>query len=271
MDAKICGLFSYPLKSGQALTHTAIELGIEGLLGDRRYALVDHTGHFLSQRRHPKMALLKLVEQNEREVNLHWQDQEVKLAHQGREAEIHIWSDRVDSLDFGLADAISCLPRGARLLKVNPQKLRFVSSKYAPRQKVPFAFADGFPLLVTSHSSLEKLNATIIAQGGESRSMECFRPNVVISGWPPFLEDRIRGLRLKSSGAEILTPKPCQRCKITTVNQQSGEIVDNEPLRSLRLLSTERGVKGVVFGQNGYLSTHEKLQVSLGDIVEAIF
>ncbi|MDX1657088.1 MAG: MOSC domain-containing protein, partial [Candidatus Competibacteraceae bacterium] len=104
-------------------------------------------------------------------------------------------------------------------------------------------FADGFPLLLISQSSLEDLNARL----DRALPMERFRPNIVVSGCQPYAEDDWKMVRL---GEILVHPvKPCARCAITTVDQQRGEVAGKEPLRTLA--GYRRGDKAkVLFGQN---------------------
>ena len=59
MTVTITQLYSYPIKSCAAIEHQTITLNQLGLKGDRQLMLVDENGLFLSQRKHPKMALIK--------------------------------------------------------------------------------------------------------------------------------------------------------------------------------------------------------------------
>jgi uncharacterized protein YcbX len=78
--------------------------------------------------------------------------------------------------------------------------------------------------------------------------MNRFRPNIVVEGLEAFEEDRVAELTL---GSVALRPvKPCTRCAITTTDQESGQRVGDEPLRTLRTYRLDRQLKGVAFGQN---------------------
>ena len=54
----LSGLFVYPVKSLGGVSLPAAQVTARGLRHDRRFMVVDETGRFLSQRRHPDMALL---------------------------------------------------------------------------------------------------------------------------------------------------------------------------------------------------------------------
>ncbi|MFO7846911.1 MAG: MOSC domain-containing protein, partial [Balneolaceae bacterium] len=52
-------IFTYPIKSLGGIRLEEATLEERGLKYDRRWMLVDKKGKFLSQRKHPKMALLQ--------------------------------------------------------------------------------------------------------------------------------------------------------------------------------------------------------------------
>jgi uncharacterized protein YcbX len=76
-------------------------------------------------------------------------------------------------------------------------------------------------------------------------SMDRFRPNLVFSGGEAYAEDQFKQLQIGE--VEFQVVKPCARCVLITVNQQTGE-KGKEPLATL---ATYRTVNNkVYFGQN---------------------
>jgi uncharacterized protein YcbX len=103
------------------------------------------------------------------------------------------------------------------------------------------SFADGMPYLIIGQSSLDELNSRLESPVPMNR----FRPNLVFSGGEPFLEDQLRKIQIGSVPFQIV--KPCARCVLTTVDQDTGE-KGKEPLKTL---ATYRTVNNkVMFGQN---------------------
>ena len=76
--------------------------------------------------------------------------------------------------------------------------------------------------------------------------MARFRPNLVLRGAIPWAEDGWRRLRI--GPLEIAIAKPCDRCVVTTTDQETGERRGKEPLRTLATF--RRTDRGVLFGQN---------------------
>ena len=93
--------------------------------------------------------------------------------------------------------------------------------------------------------------------------MERFRPNILVGGEEPHEEDTWRRFtigRMRFSGVKL-----CTRCKVTTLDQESGiRDRDREPLRTL---ATYRHLKDkVYFGLN--VIHHGTGRISVGDPVE---
>ena len=54
--------------------------------------------------------------------------------------------------------------------------------------------------------------------------------------------------------------KPCKRCKIVTINQDTGEIIEpKEPLATLTRLKFSDEIYGAFFGQNAILLSNQEL------------
>jgi uncharacterized protein YcbX len=123
------------------------------------------------------------------------------------------------------------------------------------------SFADGFPVLLAAQGSLDDLNTRL----KQPIPMRRFRPNLVIDGPEPWAEDHWRRIRI--GGVVFRLPKPCSRCAVTTVDQESGERLDHrEPLRTLALF--RRTHDGVMFGQNMIPETFGR--VAVGDAVAVL-
>lgn len=66
--------------------------------------------------------------------------------------------------------------------------------------------------------------------------MNRFRPNIVVSGCAPFEEDHwlrlTAGTAAGGSGVDLESVKPCSRCAVTNVEQETGQ-TGPETLRTL--------------------------------------
>lgn len=225
--------------------------------------VVDETGHFLTQRTLPTMALINVAL---REGYLSVTSRGVGeltipfLISRSTKLRVNIWDDSLDAIDVG-QDAASwfteLLGLRCRLVQMPEKPERVIDRKYAP-QNSPVSFADAFPLHLISQMSLEDLNARLAVPVPMNR----FRPNLVIDGTSAFEEDTWRSLQIGSVSFRVA--KPCARCTVPTVNQDTGE-TGKEPLRTLSTYRT-RDSK-VYFGQN---LVHEGRGIlKVGDIAHA--
>ena len=256
------GVHVYPIKSCGGISLEDADLGATGLVHDRRWMLVDEEGGFMSQRRHPRMALISPLIAPDRLVvgAPGMPDLEVPLEGEpeGR-IDVEVWGDAQRGAPVGgYADRWFGRFLGARcrLVRKPDDDVRPVDSAYA-RSGDQTSFADGFPLLLISEASLDDLNARLESPIPMNR----FRPNLVVRGCNPYAEDGWGELRIGATAFRVA--EPCPRCAITTVDQGSGER-GKEPLRTL---ATYRKVEGeVLFGRN--LIHTSQGTVSVGDPVE---
>ncbi|HEV2744537.1 MAG TPA: MOSC N-terminal beta barrel domain-containing protein [Rubrobacter sp.] len=258
----LSGVYVYPIKSCGGISLPGADLGATGLLHDRRWMLVDEGGKFMSQRRHPRMALIspRFTPDCLLASAPGMPDLEVPL--EGEPAEhidVEVWGDLQRGAPVGgYADRWfgGFLGVPCRLVRKPDDDVRPVDSAYA-RSGDQTSFADGFPLLLISEASLEDLNGRLESPVPMNR----FRPNLVVRGCGPYAEDGWREIRI--GAATFRVAEACPRCAITTVDQESGER-GKEPLRTL---ATYRKADGEVwFGRN--LIHTSPGAVSVGDPVE---
>ena len=237
----IAGLFIYPIKGcgGYSLSTCRIVPG--GLENDRRYMIVDEKGRMLTRREEARLAWIELsTSKSGFAVALSRASQQketppLSLPRNAEEApedfsdwiESSVWKDKPHALHHpeGSRWLSRALGRDLRLVYLPPASLRQVNPERAqPGDLV--SFADGYPLLLTSESSLSDLNSRLdIAIG-----MERFRPNVVVTGSESFAEDTWAAVTL--GGVPCVLPKLCDRCVVTTVSEGSGD-KGKEPLKTL--------------------------------------
>jgi uncharacterized protein YcbX len=88
--------------------------------------------------------------------------------------------------------------------------------------------------------NLADLNSHLASNGSAALPMNRFRPNVVLSGVAegPWADDSWGNVAV--GGAQLSYVKPCDRCKVTTINQETAE-EGQEPLNTLRDFRWEIG------------------------------
>ena len=242
----LTSLYVYPIKSVGGIALREARLDSRGIEHDRRWMLVDENGKFMSQRKHPRMALIStrltsdsLIAEASEMPKLH-----LPLQPEGSsDLEVQIWSDVVRAVPVrdGAGEWFSTfLGVPCRLVYMPDETVRRVDQEYATAGDL-VGFADSFPLLLISQASVDDLGKRL----GKEVPVNRFRPNLVVEGCEPFDEDGWRGLRIGEVSFRVA--KPCSRCSIVMTDQNSGER-DREVLAAL---SGYRQVgRDVLFGQN---------------------
>lgn len=263
---RVAALYHYPVKSCRGIALEAARITPYGLERDRQWMVVDGDGVFLSQRRLPAMALIEAALSDNALLLRAPGMAEIVVpeAQAVRPLAVRVWDDGVTARDAG-DDAAAWLSdylrQPCRLAALGPELRRPVDPDY-DRHDTQVAFSDGFPFLLLSQASLADLNSRL----ARPLPMNRFRPNIVVSGCPPYAEDGWKTLRIGEALFHVV--KPCSRCAITTTDQMTGR-VGKEPLRTLA--SYRRGAGGkVYFGQNLIHETrHGVLRVGDGVAVLA--
>lgn len=279
MDLRVSSLYRYPVKSMGAVTLQQVKVDRFGIEKDRRWMLVDGRGKFLTQREIAKMTLLDVTEY--RSIEGDWgltiqTAQNIVLPEQCEQAvsfsvdkhfakneslSVEVWSDTCEGKvadDFINQWLSLVLDIPCRLVFMEDTCYRNVDKEYAKNNET-VSFSDGFPLLLTTDSSLAAFNQHLTSP----IEMLRFRPNMVISGNHAFAEDGWK--RLRVGGVVFCVVKPCSRCAIPTINRLTGE---KEP-SVFKALKQHRSIgREVYFGQN--LLAMNAGVVSVGDEVAII-
>ncbi len=271
----LSGLHLYPVKSLRGLRLETAEIDALGLVGDRRFLVVDATGKFLSQRTVPRMAriatslsadTLTLAAAGHGTVSVpRAADPAARLL------TVSVWSssglraeDCGDDVSAWLA-AFLGVP--CRLVRAGAAFDRPVNKPGKARPGDRVGFADAYPLLALGEATVADLNDRLAAAGEEPVPLDRFRPNLVFAGTAPFAEDtwprfRVGPVVFRAGG-------PCARCIMTTTDQLTGER-GREPLRTLATYRRDaRDPTDVNFGQNLFIESAAG-PLRVGDPVEPL-
>jgi uncharacterized protein YcbX len=254
---RLAAIHTYPIKGCHRLDHDGARVEPWGLHGDRRWMVVDEDGVGVTQREVPALALIR-PEPRPGGVLLRAAgrpDLTVPEPADGEGLPVRVFSYHAPAAarvaDAGAAAWLtSALDRKVRLVWLgDPTARRVPDAKFSePADRV--SFADGFPLLLTSTASLDAVNDALLASGSHEAPlpMSRFRPNLVVSGSRrPWQEEEWTGRRLRIGAAVFRVARPCPRCVVTTVDQETAE-KGPEPLRVLAAIHSVD--KKLLFGQN---------------------
>jgi len=189
-NVTLSGLYVYPIKSCAGISLERSELSVTGLRHDRRWMLVDETGEFMSQRAHPRIALISTRLAPECLIVSAPGMPELEISLQqmtGNLIDVRVFGDtNRGALVGGEADRWfgEFLQFPCRLVHKPDDDLRLIDSLYAESGD-QVSFADGFAFLLISEASLEDLNGRL----EDTLPMNRFRPNFVIKGCGPYAED----------------------------------------------------------------------------------
>jgi uncharacterized protein YcbX len=236
----------YPLKSARGIALAESEVDEFGLRYDRRWMVVDDAGMFLTQRTHPRMALIKPSIAD----SLLWMDAPVMPPLKtpldppaAVSTEVSVWGDVCSATWLGKRAAdwfTEFLGIPCSLVHMPDDVVRPANPAFAPAG-TKVSFADGYPFLLISEESLADLNCRL----SRPVPMNQFRPNLVVVGGGPYAEDGWKSIEI--GGLPMRVVKPCSRCVVTTTDQ----ITTDRAKEPLQTLATYRRVNGqVMFGQN---------------------
>lgn len=127
------------------------------------------------------------------------------------------------------------------------------------------SFASEGQVLIVSQESLEELTESVPVHVRKKLNFDCFRPNLIVKNCPMYSEDHWGKFLINNVFFEGI--KKCDRCRMTTINQQTDEFdKDCEPLNTLRK-KHGNGTKGF-FGllavrlNNGLIRIGDKIRVN---------
>lgn len=219
---RITELWIHPVKSLAGEQVQEVEVEPWGPAGDRRWALVDEAGEKVTAREEPGLLGLRASQVDEDTIRIHDRDggsilvdtplgvPPVPVSHsrQGFAAPAD------EDVNWWIADRVG---RPLRLVWQEDPTVRRVSGAHGGLDGDTLSLADAGPLLLTSESSLARLQEWV---GPEPvLSMRRFRPNVVVDGGEPFEEDGWATVRL--GGVELRTAETCDRCVMATIDPET--------------------------------------------------
>jgi uncharacterized protein YcbX len=252
MSLTVTDLYRYPVKSCRGEQRVTAPVEPWGLAGDRRWMIVDRSGEVLTAREYPRLVLVTpfLTGGGIRLTGPDGPDLTVRAPAGDGLIPVAVFQSRLLAAPAGAAaDAwfSSVIGEPVRLVYLDDPTRRRPNPDYS-RDGDRVSFADGYPLLLTTESSLAELNEAIAAGPLATEGplpMRRFRPSVVVAGAGPWAEDGWRRLRIGE--VTFRAVKGCDRCVLTTIDPDTAA-TGKEPIATLA--RTRRWDGKVWFGMN---------------------
>lgn len=258
-SARLAALHLHPIKSCGTLQVEQAELVDTGLDLDRAWMVTDPHGEMLTQREHPRLALVQpslrgseLVLRAPGMLALHLRVDTVEAA-----TRVRVWDDIVRAFDMGALAAqwfSDYLGVAARIVRFDPDEERLSEPRWTSGLRAQAAFADGFALLVANAASLADLNRRLQADGHEPVTMARFRPNLVLEGLPAWEEDHLHEIDIASAHGTVTLrlAKPCVRCTVPDVDPATAATGHAVADTLARFRADPRMNGGLTFGVNAF-------------------
>ena len=263
--ARVAGLACYPVKGCRGVQLDSARVVATGLEWDRQWMIVDDDDRFITQRTHPRLAVIRpAIMPGALQLDAPGQPTlRVPLDGPRGFRRVVVWNDSCESGDEGDAAARwleAVVGESVRLVRATPG-MRHANRMWTGELMSPVTFSDGFPILVTNAASLEWVNARLPGPV----PMDRFRPNIVVDGLEAFAEDRIAELTIGPVTLRFV--KPCMRCSVPSIDQLTGEqAVD--PVAVLRPTRFDRALKGITFGENAVIVEGVNATIAVGSDVQ---
>jgi uncharacterized protein YcbX len=275
--ATVSALTLYPIKSCAGMAVLEATVTIAGLsahgVHDREWMVVNERGQFLTQREHPRMAVVTpQVEAGALHVSAPGVAPLVLSLHapDGPQLAVQIWDDVVTAADCGDGAALwfsHVLGSACRLVRFRRDVVRPTSTKWTGGVAAEARFADAYPLLLIGTASLADLNRRLCANGRAPLPMDRFRPNLVVDGIEAYEEDYLQAL---VAGSLVIKPvKPCARCPIPSIDQATG-VHGPDPIDILLTYRANPRMDGAVcFGMNCIVTAGAPGLLRVGQPIDA--
>ena len=225
-------LFVYPVKSCKGIKVSEVELSPTGFLDDRNWMVIDEAGVFVTQREHPKLALVEPTLTADELILKAPGMQDLAVPRKtcsSQSRDVELFGEKIPAIIAGdepsswfsdyLGGHFSFVSRDQRFLRKG-------GVQYPSRDDAPTSFVDNYGILVVSEASRADLNSRLAS----GVPMNRFRPNIVIEGVDAYGEDYFA--RAYVGDVALRFVDVCYRCNMTTIDQDKAEF-GHEPPQTL--------------------------------------
>ena len=266
--SEVVSLRVYPIKSCRGFEVKKTSLRMHGLELDRRWMFVDaKTREFLTIRQIPEMTLIRpTVSEDEKDlvirvvaeiedevgkgeadlidpVRIPLYPDATYLENHTTLEQVMIWNIQTDGYVYGSevnAGFSRFLNRDVALVYKGPtpRVLRGNGDPARLGREQSTNFPDLYPAQIASLASINELNKRLVKVGDEPITIERFRPNIIIKGNAPWVEDTWKTVRISRPGGndDVLDfdiVARCARCQVPNVNSDTASKHPRQPWDTL--------------------------------------
>ncbi|GMR30606.1 hypothetical protein PMAYCL1PPCAC_00801, partial [Pristionchus mayeri] len=243
--ARVESLHVYPVKSCRGITVDRWSLSSSGLSFDRLFSIVSSDVTLTQKRVRRLCRIVPRIDLDSTTLFLRSEDDDNEIeippissteenGRVGSAASNLVCTSNIQTRDVGGASVSAWL---SDQLDFPACVLRRVESGVSSPDR---SFSNDSPYLLVSYSSATVISASIGMDVQEYCSR--FRPNIVVSGLPPFIEDDAEQIEIDGHVFEVVGK--CVRCEMICIDQATG---DKDPAALLALRESRRG-EGITFG-----------------------
>lgn len=234
----VASLHIYPIKSTAGMAVDMADVRPGGLRADRRWMVVDPSGHKLTAREHRRMLHVHAEPGCGGGLELAYRDGRlapITVSRPTQAPDVAVDLSRLDvatsatrAADDWITEAIG---HPARLVWLDDPTRRPVGVDHGGGPGEALSMADAGPVHLTTRASLNRLNDWLTETGEPPIPISRFRSNVVVDGdIEPFGEDSWRRVRI--GGLTFRFGEICDRCVLPTIDADTL-VSSKEPTRTL--------------------------------------
>jgi hypothetical protein len=263
----------YPIKSLSGVSLPFAKVTSTGFKNDRKFMLMSYVEKkMITLREFPSLYSIKVSMINEDLLQLENEkkNQPPILIHlnppyqKSTIYKVNVWDDVIDvqSIDKMIDDWFSdALGIRCMLVRMIPDFFRQVDLRYANKGQ-GVLFADGFPYLICTESSLAFLNRHL----DKKVTMLHFRPNIVIENSELNEEKWWKSIEINNHIFDSF--KPCARCQVISIEPETMTVNEQIlPFMSKNYIENKK----IIFGLNACLKTgNDNDIIQVGDEIKNI-
>lgn len=257
MDGRVSRICIAPVKALHVVTPDEVVLTQAGVVGDRRFFLVDEAGRLVNDKRRPQLL----------QVHAAWDESTRRLAltfPDGRSVEGAVEpGELAEQTLYGRSHPSRAVP-GPWQEALSDFVGEPLTLLWSERGAVDRGVGGG-AVTVVSRGSLERLRE----ESGEAGPVDGrrFRMLFEIDGFEPHEEDQWLGRRVAIGDAVVAPVGNVGRCAVTTKNPDTGE-VDLDTLKTLAAYRPEGQTEPLPFGVHA--AVVQPGRVCVGDAVKPV-